>query len=223
MKHIRLLLLSLLTLSILFANGCATSKSSAAGREFVGTWAAKDTEGDLFNIVIYDNGTAITNWSKGESGAKGEFGRWEASKGTISINYDDGWCDVISRKGKGYYKKSYGPGASVSGNPTNQGPAKRVKGKLEPFVGVWETTAAEKDVPFFMALKSDGTAVKSIDPKSTGKWSVIDGCAVSTWSDGWTDRICIGKDGATNEAWKPGVPVSGPASGKHPANMIGTD
>jgi hypothetical protein len=223
MKSIRLLLLSALTFSILLGNGCATTSSSSAANEFVGTWSAKDTEGDLFNIVIYADGTAITNWSKGESGAKGEFGRWTLSGNTITITYDDGWCDVISKKGSGYYKNSYGPGASPNAKPTNQGPAKRVTGKITPFVGVWETTAVENETPFFIALKSNGTAAKTIDPKSSGKWKLVDGCAVSTWSDGWTDRICIGKDGATNEAWKPGAPVSGPATGKHRANMVGND
>lgn len=223
MKILRSLLLPVFALSMILSSGCATTSASSAANEYVGTWSAKDTEGDLFDIVIFADGTAITNWSKGESGAKGEFGRWKLAQNTISIQYDDGWCDVISKKGSGYYKKSYGPGVPTDAKPTNQGPAKRVKGKIAPFVGVWETTAAEIDVPFFMALKSDGTAAKSIDPKSKGKWKIINGCAVSTWSDGWTDRICIGKDGATNEAWKPGDPVSGPATGKHPANMVGTD
>src|SRR5204863_5572793 len=111
-------------------------------------------------------GTAITNWAKGETKAKGEFGRWEAETGRITLTYDDGWRDILTRKGsssaassRAYIHKSYGPGAKTTDKPTNQGPATRVKGKLLPFVGVWEAASALNDAPFFMALKSDGTAL----------------------------------------------------------------
>lgn len=223
MKPTRFLLLPALTLSILFVNGCVTSSPSSAGKEFVGTWAAQDSEKDLFNIVIFENGTAITNWAKGETGAKGEFGRWEAEAGKITLTYDDGWRDILVRKGSGYKHMSYGPGAKTSDKPTNQGPASRVKGKLLPFVGVWEAASAVNDAPFFIALKSDGTALKTINPKARGTWKVVDGGAWMTWTDGWTDRIGHGKNGMTNEAWKPGAPTSGNPTGTCTTALVGTD
>jgi hypothetical protein len=223
MKFIRLLILPLLIICIFFGNGCATSSTSSAGKEFVGTWAADDSDQDLFNIVVYPDGTAITNWAKGETGAKGEFGRWIAEPGRITISYDDGWCDILMRKGSGYRHLSYGPGVSRSGKPTNQGPATRVKGERLAFVGVWEMASATNDAPFFMALKSDGTALKTVAPKSKGKWKVTDGAAVSTWSDGWTDIIRRSANGWVNEARKPGVSLKEPPTATCSTAMVGND
>jgi hypothetical protein len=200
-----------LTSAALAAGGCATrlSPADAAAREFAGGWALADTEGDLFDVIVRADGTAVTNWSKGAAGARGERGTWTPAAGGegISLSYDSGWRDVIQRAGRGYSKRSYGPGVPVSAVPTNEGVALRVRGPVLPFVGVWETSrdggAAE-----FLAMKSDGSARRTGAPSATGRWSVSDGAARVEWSDGSTLVIRPERGGFVCDERRAGVASS---------------
>lgn len=186
----------------------AVGASKDVGAEFVGTWTLTDSEDEPFDVVISPNGTAITNWTKGDAGARGESGLWKAAKDRITINYGDGWSDIIVRTRHGYRKISFGPGESREGKPTNSGPATRVEGPRLPFVGVWKGTGALNHEPFFIALKSDGTARKTLAPDAEGLWNVVNGQVTIRWNDGWLSILERTKGGVAEAAWSPDTPFN---------------
>lgn len=152
--------------------------------EFTGVFEVKDDDGDVFNILIFPEGKAITNWYKGEMGARGEFGDWEREDDHINISYDSGWKDVILKNDEGYQKFGYAPGITLNDQPSNQGSAQRVTGPVAEYIGVWYREGMEAKDPWFLALLSDRTARRSDNIEAAGKWEVVEnGRVVITWED----------------------------------------
>lgn len=175
-------------------------------------------------MIVNEDGSAFTNWSKGAAGARGERGEWTLAPdgGAITLSYDSGWRDVISRTKSGFAKKSFGPGVPLDAAPSSAGLALRVRGPLRPFVGVWRMTAEGSGAPFIVAMKSDGTARKSVDPAATGSWSVADGVASVAWSDGW--RLAIREEasgGVAQEEWHSQAPAGGEPTSRLACRPVG--
>ena len=71
------------------------------------------------------------------------------------------------------------------------------------FIGKWEVGQGGGGSTFFITLKEDGDAKKSIGAPH-GTWTLVDGEARITWDDGWHDAIR--KVGTKHEkfAYEPG-------------------
>ncbi|MEI8313178.1 MAG: hypothetical protein WCH98_20710, partial [Verrucomicrobiota bacterium] len=52
---------------------------------YAGTWAVADDQGQLFDIVVFPNGQAASNWTKGPSGAHGERGFWRLENNRLLV------------------------------------------------------------------------------------------------------------------------------------------
>lgn len=171
---------------------------------FVGTWALTDEQNDLFNVTLFPDSSARSNWTKGSRGAEGEGGRWTLYGQGVRIDYDDGWIDVVRVGPRGFEQVSYSPETPIAGPWTNGGKAVRVEGELAEYVGVYRVIAAENEEPFAIALQSDGQAFKTIDDEKRGLWRVRDGLAEIEWINGWVDEIKRLDDGFEQRTWKPG-------------------
>ncbi|MBL9140304.1 MAG: hypothetical protein JNK53_00435, partial [Phycisphaerae bacterium] len=106
----------------------AAPKGAAQGRaaplttsDVVGLWTITDERNDPFILTVGANGKAVTNWSKGNAGAAGERGTWTIVNGDLTVNYGDGWTDVLRRTGEGVEKRSFAPGANRTGTPSTWG------------------------------------------------------------------------------------------------------
>jgi len=75
------------------------------------------------------------------------------------------------------------------------------------FIGRWEVGEGNGNAKFFITLKEDGEARKSIGAPH-GTWTLVDGEARITWDDGWHDAIR--KVGTKHEkfAYEPGKSFS---------------
>ncbi len=153
--------------------------------EFTGVFAVKDDDGEIFDILIFPDGKAITNWYKGETGARGEFGDWVREDDHINLSYDSGWKDVILKNEEGgYLKYGYAPGITLNDQPSNQGTAQKVTGPVAEYIGVWYREDSKAKDPWFLALLSDRSARRSDNLEAAGKWEIHDGGrVVITWED----------------------------------------
>ncbi len=199
-----MILLACVALCFSSLMGCASNAPAPeSAKDVFGVWAAVDHDGDLFDLVIYPDGTAVTNWSKGSEGAKGQKGKWVAgADGGIEIKYPDGWHDVFKRDGTGFVQEGYAPGPKGA-LPTNSCRAIRVTDPRARFVGVWETPDRDSGKPLYIAVFSDGTARKTSDAKAKGLWTVQYGNAYFTWSDGWNNRIVRTETRYIDQVWRP--------------------
>lgn len=198
-----MILLACVVLAFLGMAGCAGEKHAPeSAKDVFGVWAAVDHDGDLFDVVIYPTGTAVTNWSKGPDGAKGQVGKWTATADGIEIKFPDGWRDVFKRSGTGFIQEGYAPGTK-DGLPMNTCRAIRVTDPRARFVGVWETPDRETGKPLFIAVFSDGTAKKTSDSAAKGLWTVQYGNAYFNWSDGWVNRILRTETRYVDQVWRP--------------------
>ncbi len=197
-------LLACVVVALFTLTGCSGNKvpDSVAAHDALGVWAAVDHDGDLFDIVVYPNGTAVTNWSKGPDGAKGQLGKWTATAEGIEIKFPDGWRDVFKRSGTGFMQEGYGPGTK-NALPMNTCRVIRVTEPRARFVGVWETPERETGKTLYIAVFSDGTAKKSLPANAKGLWSVQYGNAWFNWEDGWNNRIVRTETKYVDQVWRP--------------------
>src|SRR6266536_1018647 len=75
------------------------------------------------------------------------------------------------------------------------------------FVGKWKVGIDNGGGHFYITLKSDGEARKTIG-SSRGKWTVVDGEARISWDDGWHDVIRRVGTGHEKAAFEPGKTFS---------------
>ncbi len=185
--------------------GVPRAGEGASRETFLGTWSLTDEQNELFNVTLFEDGTARTNWTKGPNGAVGESGRWSIYGLGVRVDYDDGWIDIIRYGPNGFEQVSYSPTTPVDGPWTNGGKAVRPAEDLAPFVGVFSLIDNEGE-PFAVALQSNGLCFKSIDREHRGLWSVGDGCAEIRWLDGWTDQLHrLEEDRWEQRTWAPGA------------------
>ena len=189
---------------------CAARGANPAAADAAGSWTLVDDENVTFDVVLAADGGAVSNWSKGPHGARGESGHWVMADGRIVIDYVDGWRDVILRKPTGELaKRSWGPGVARDAAPSNFGQAVRTPASYASWIGVYELPVAQSTTgeKFAIAIQSSHVAWKSIDEVKVGCWWIADGFLRIRWANGWCDELhTLGADYEVR-SWKPGTPA----------------
>jgi hypothetical protein len=75
------------------------------------------------------------------------------------------------------------------------------------FLGKWKVGTGDGVGHFFITLKADGEAAKTLG-SSHGTWTMLDGEARITWDDGWRDVIRRAGTGHEKVAHAPGTTFS---------------
>jgi len=169
--------------------------------EFAGTWTTTDEQGQVFDIVVFPNGQTVTNWTKGNAGARGQRGLWRQENGRLIALFDDGWTDVIQSADGGFVHQGFSPGTPLDGTATNQAPASRADGPEAAFVGVWRMNKEPDGSYLYLALQSNGRALSTINGGTEGKWEKTGKGALCTWPDGWADLIERSSEGWQKRSW----------------------
>jgi len=215
---------------VLVSIGCAGGAATAAGRpisraDAAGAWTLADDENCTFDVRLSQAGTAVSNWSKGASSARGESGRWQVEDGRIVIDYTDGWRDVIIGDSLGGFRKeSFGPKAPRNGPPTNAGLALRTPAAFVPWVGVFEVPLAESRFgrEFHVAIQSNHLAWKSTDDVRVGSWWIAGDALRIRWANGWLDELRPIGPTFQVRSWKPGAPQDAGGNPTDPPSNTGS-
>ncbi|MDX2079661.1 MAG: hypothetical protein SFU53_02650 [Terrimicrobiaceae bacterium] len=165
-----------------------------------GVWSAMDEQGQTFDLILFPNGQAITTWTKGASGARGERGWWRSTADGATIFFDDGWTDFVVQDGSSFRHRGFSPGRPTSGQATNESAARRIEGPEAAYVGIWWLNKEPDGSDLYVALQSGGRAFSTINP-GEGKWTATDEGALCEWSDGWTDLITLTPEGYRKRSW----------------------
>jgi hypothetical protein len=75
------------------------------------------------------------------------------------------------------------------------------------FLGKWKVGVGDGGGHFFITLKANGGATKTIGARR-GTWTVVDGEARISWDDGWHDVIRRAGTGHEKAAFEPGKTFS---------------
>lgn len=174
-------------------------KKPVAKISYAGTWTASDTQGRLFDIVIFPNGQAVSTWTEGAAGAKGEWGFWRLEDNRLLVFFNDGWTDVISSSGEGFVHRGFAPDSPLEGPPKNESPAKRIEG--DPYTGIWRLNKEPDGTWLYVALQSSGRALSTIGGGTEGRWEQTKEGTLCKWPDGWNDLIYPSNDGYQKRSW----------------------
>jgi hypothetical protein len=186
---------------------------------YEGTWTTTDTQGQVFDIVIFQNGQAVTNWTKGPTGARGERGYWRNDERRLTVVYSDGCTDIIEPAANGFLHRRYPAGSPLDAKPIVEAETRRVEDGREALVGVWRLNKEPDGSHLYIALQSNGTAVSTINGATDGKWKANEKGALCEWPDGWVDQIERASGGWQKRSWV-GAETSAPAD-LSPATRVG--
>ena len=175
------------------------SKKSAAKMSGVGTWAVADDQGRPFDILVFPDGQAVSNWTRGPSGARGERGFWRLDGIRLLVFFQDGWTDEISESGAGFKHRGFEPGTGMDGAPKNESAARKLEG--DGFTGVWCLNKEPDGSYLYVALQSSGRAFSTVGGGTEGTWEKTKDGALCKWPDGWNDLISATKDGFQKRSW----------------------
>ena len=165
----------------------------------VGTWAVADDQGRPFDIVVFPDGQAVSNWTRGPSGARGERGFWRLDGSRLLVFFQDGWTDEISKSGAGFKHRGFEPGTGLAGAPKNESAARKLEG--DGFTGVWCLNKEPDGSYLYVALQSSGRAFSTVGGGTEGAWEKTKDGALCKWPDGWNDLISAAKDGFQKRSW----------------------
>jgi hypothetical protein len=179
----------------------ASSEPTSTKISYEGLWTTADAQGQAFDIIIFPNGQAVTNWTKGTEGARGERGYWRQDEQRITVVYSDGSTDVIERGDNGFQHRRYSAGSPLDSQPLAQGEAKRGEGNDSSLVGVWRLNKEPDGSHLYIALQSNGRAMSTINGGTEGKWKANEKGALCEWPDGWVDQIERGNAGWQKRSW----------------------
>jgi hypothetical protein len=168
---------------------------------YEGLWTTTDAQGQAFDIIIFPNGQAVTNWTKGAEGARGERGYWRQDEQRVTVVYSDGSTDVIERGDHGFQHRRYSAGSPLDSQPLAQSEARRGEGNDSVLVGVWRLNKEPDGSHLYIALQSNGRAVSTINGGTEGRWKVNEKGALCEWPDGWVDQIERGNAGWQKRSW----------------------
>ena len=177
----------------------APSKIPVVRISYAGTWAVTDDQGQVFDIAVFPNGQAVSNWTKGPAGARGERGFWRVENNRLLVFFQDGWTDVISGADGLFEHQGFEPGTALDGAPKNQSVAKRLEGS--GFVGVWCLNKEPDGSYLYVALQSSGRAFSTIGGGTEGTWEATKDGALCKWPDGWNDLIFASQSGFQKRSW----------------------
>jgi len=204
--------------------GCASGPAPIGSKPLLaidpaaveGTWALTDERNQTFNVILREDGSATSTWSRGMDGAKGEQGGWSIRDGVLFVRWTDGWLDTIRVGRYGFEKLSYEPSERPGDNPSSFGQAVKIVDDSARWIGVWRTESVGKDTKneeLFVCLSSDGAAVKSIDAINTGCWQQQPMGLAIHWSDGWFTMLTQDGETVSGRSWAPGADRSGTPTG----------
>jgi hypothetical protein len=168
---------------------------------YEGIWTTADAQGQGFDIVIFPNGQAVTNWAKGPEGARGERGYWRRDEQRLTAVYSDGSTDIIEPDESGFRHRRYSAGSPLDSQPMAQSEAKRAEGSQSALVGVWRLNKEPDGSHLYIALQSNGRAISTINGGTEGKWRANERGALCEWPDGWIDQIERGTAGWQKRSW----------------------
>ncbi len=157
--------------------------------EFIGAWATTDEQGQLFDVLIFPDGQAVTTWTKGKHGARGELGFWRTEDNRILIFLEDGWTDSLEKTADGVLHHGYPPGSSLDKPPATTEPAKKLASNLADVVGVWRLNKEPDSGYQYLALQSSGRAFSSVNGGTEGTWKQKGKTVECSWPDGWIDIL----------------------------------
>lgn len=177
----------------------AAPSAAVEPKDFTGTWAMADEQGQAFELVIFPGGQAVSTWTKGSSGARGERGLWRTEGDRLLVFFHDGWTDVIREVGGGFQHRGFEPGADLAGRWKNESPARKLDG--DGFTGIWQLNKEPDGSYLYVALQSSGRAFSTIGGGTEGKWEVTKDGALCSWPDGWNDLIYPSQDGYQKRSW----------------------
>jgi hypothetical protein len=90
----------------------STSFATPGRSHFIGKWEAGQGNGQTFFITLEADGTAKKSIGP-------PHGTWTLFDGEARISWDDGWHDVIRKRGSKHEKVAFGPGKTFDDEPTN--------------------------------------------------------------------------------------------------------
>lgn len=198
------------------------SEDTVKTEAFHGVWATVDSQGEHFDMVIFPNGQAVTNWSKGLGGAKGERGFWRKENTRLIAVYEDGWTDVLTAAADGFGHAGFSPETPLGAPPTNTAPARRVAAPVATYTGVWRMNREPDGTYQYLALFSTGRAFSTVNGGTEGTWEASEQGARCTWpKDGWVDLIEPGPEGWQKRSWV--GPESSTPADIAPATRVGEE
>jgi hypothetical protein len=168
---------------------------------YQGIWTTVDAQGQGFDIVIFPNGQAVTNWAKGPEGARGERGYWRQDEQRLTAVYSDGSTDIIEPDESAFRHRRYSAGSPLDSQPMAQSEAKRAEGSQSALVGVWRLNKEPDGSHLYIALHSNGRAISTVNGGTEGKWRANERGALCEWPDGWIDQIERGAAGWQKRSW----------------------
>ncbi len=177
---------------------------------YEGIWTTRDAQGQLFDIIVFPNGQAVTNWTKGTEGARGERGYWRQDEQRLTVLYSDGSTDILEQDESEVRHRRYSPGSPLDAQPVARGDAKRADSNQSPLIGVWQLNKEPDGSHLYIALQSNGRAISTINGGTEGKWKTNEKGALCEWPDGWVDQIERGISGWQKRSWV-GSETSAPA------------
>jgi hypothetical protein len=98
------------------------SPSMPGRSHFIGKWEVGQGNGDTFFITLNDDGTA-------KKSIGSPRGTWTVVDGEARITWDDGWHDVIRKRGSKHEKVAFEPGKTFDDQPTNVAEARNTQPK----------------------------------------------------------------------------------------------
>ena len=149
--------------------------------DWSGTWAVFDAGADLVNLVVAPGG-AIATTRVAPKATTTEVGKWEATEDALFIHYESGRGETILRHKSGFRHVSRTEDPENGERLTRVGAAFRLMSPVVPFVGAWRVDANGGGA--ILVLRSDGSADRISEPRTTGLWHVAAGGATIRWSDG---------------------------------------
>src|SRR5215831_16555207 len=90
----------------------AASVATPGRAHYIGKWEVGQGNGSHFFITLNEDGTA-----KKSIGAS--HGTWTLVDGEARVTWDDGWHDVIRKRGSKHEKAAFEPGKTFDDPPTN--------------------------------------------------------------------------------------------------------
>jgi hypothetical protein len=171
-----------------------------------GVWTLTDSRNVAFNVRLSADGSAVSTWSAGPTGAVGERGHWSIVDGRLVMEWSTGWRDVLLVGPYGIELWAWGPGAELTSAPSHVGRAVRVRDRSAEFIGVWQAPGVLPGDPetVYVAMQADGMVFKTVGTYRYGCWSIDDrGHARITWANGWFDELRRDREGWTFSTWTP--------------------
>lgn len=146
----------------------APAQATGPAVSFEGIWSTRDDQGEAFDMVIFPNGQAVTTWSKGIDGARGERGFWRRENNRLVAVYHDGWTDVLEPVADGFLHKGFSPETHLGAPPTNSAPAVKITAPAANFAGIWRMNREPDGSYQYVALYSGGQGLEHSERRHGG-------------------------------------------------------